>query len=169
MTKKINIIFISFLLLCLFLSRLIPHPPNFTLFISASFYFSLILGFNYIFLILLTFILSDIFLGFHDISFVIWSLIIFNGYVSRFFKRKFLTRIFGVLNCSLIFFLVTNLSFWLFSGLYTMNFSGLIECYYFAIPFFKNQIISTLILSLFIELLIDYKFKKKLKTPTFNF
>ena len=64
---------------------------------------------------------------------------------------------------SLIFFIISNLGVWLFSTLYNKNFSGLIECYIMAIPFFHNTLLGTIfygyIMLLFQKkvLLLDFK------------
>jgi hypothetical protein len=50
------------------------------------------------------------------------------------------------LACSLQFFLLTNLSSWLWSGgLYAHNLSGLAACYTAAIPFFRHTLESDLL------------------------
>jgi hypothetical protein len=42
-----------------------------------------------------------------------------------------------VLACSLIFFAATNFAVWTFSGMYSLDTAGLIECYTLALPFLK--------------------------------
>ena len=42
-----------------------------------------------------------------------------------------------MLACSLIFFLSTNLAVWAFSGMYSPDTSGLVQCYAAALPFLK--------------------------------
>ena len=54
--------------------------------------------------------------------------------------------IFGFLG-STVFFLVSNFGVWFVGNLYERNINGLIECYFMAIPFFKNTVISTLVFS----------------------
>ncbi len=38
---------------------------------------------------------------------------------------------------SLLFFVISNLAVWLFSGMYAMNINGLVNCFVLAVPFFK--------------------------------
>lgn len=42
-----------------------------------------------------------------------------------------------MLACSLVFFLSTNLAVWAFSGMYSLDASGLTQCYAAALPFLK--------------------------------
>ena len=46
---------------------------------------------------------------------------------------------------SVIFFVITNFTVWLFSGYYPKTYEGLVLCYTMAIPFFRNTILSTLL------------------------
>ncbi len=41
---------------------------------------------------------------------------------------------------SVLFFLVTNLGVWLYSGMYSHTPAGLVACYVAALPFFQNQL-----------------------------
>ena len=44
------------------------------------------------------------------------------------------------LACSLIFFATTNLAVWAFSGMYSLDMAGLIQCYTLALPFLKYTV-----------------------------
>ena len=55
--------------LALAASRFIPHPPNFTSLLALSFYVPALLGKKYIPALILSFALTDIFLGFHNTLF----------------------------------------------------------------------------------------------------
>lgn len=46
---------------------------------------------------------------------------------------------------SVIFFGVTNLAVWLWSGMYPHTITGLLLCYEMAIPFFHNTFVSDLV------------------------
>lgn len=46
---------------------------------------------------------------------------------------------------SIFFYIYTNFGWWLMSGMYEHSFSGLIRCYYMAIPFFRNNLMGNLI------------------------
>ena len=69
------------------------------------------------------------------------------------------TRITGALLSAVIFYLVTNFGVWLM-GSYGYNVEGLLLCYTLAIPFFTNNLVSTLIFSGIIEGIIKLNFIK---------
>lgn len=46
---------------------------------------------------------------------------------------------------SIIFFVTTNVAVWLTSGMYTLDWKGLVTCFTLAIPFFQNSIAGDII------------------------
>lgn len=150
------------------LSRILPHPPNFTPIISLAimgpFLFA---GFlTSIICVISSMVLSDLIIGFHSDMIQIYLIItlisfIFNKYKSKLRGSNIL--FFSTIG-STIFFIISNLNVWAFSSLYTKNLEGLINCYLMAIPFFHNTLISTIIFSYAIffisqkiELIPNYK------------
>ena len=139
------------LILILALSRLIPHPPNFTPIIAVAilsgyFFKNLYLSF----LVLITsMIVADFFIGFYDnmlvtyMTLILISLTFYKVGSKLNYKNLFLFSLFG----SLIFFIITNFGVWALGNFYEKNLNGLIECYILAIPFFGNTFLSTLIFS----------------------
>ena len=151
------------LILILALSRLMPHPDNFTPIIALaimSSYFFRNVNFSYT-VMLFSMLLADFFIGFYSymlfvyISLFLIVLIFFKISKKMNYKNLFIFSFFG----STIFFLISNFGVWLVGNLYERNINGLIECYFMAIPFFKNTIISTLIFSY--SSLIVYKSSNK--------
>lgn len=55
--------------------------------------------------------------------------------------------LFSVLSSSFLFFLISNFGTWLSGYLYPMTLSGLIFCYFKAIPFYKNTLLGDLFFS----------------------
>ena len=53
--------------LALAASRFMPHPPNFTSLIAFSFYIPLIFGIKFLPILLLSFVITDFFIGYHAI------------------------------------------------------------------------------------------------------
>ena len=49
-------------------SRFVPHPPNFTSLIALSLYVPLIFGLKFIPVLILSFIITDLFIGFHSLT-----------------------------------------------------------------------------------------------------
>lgn len=127
-------------------ARLIPHAPNFApigglaLFSGSHFKKKIAL------LIPLTaMFLSDIFLGFHKtipyvyVSFIIIALI--GGLIKN---DKWQSLLKASLVSSVLFFLITNFGVWATGSMYQKNLNGLIQCYGFGVPFFRNTLISDL-------------------------
>ena len=137
-------------------SRLIPHPPNFTSLIALSFYIPAVLGTRYLPALVLSFIITDMIIGFHNVTFFTWGSIIVIGLGSKFFKGSTLSRIFGSLLGACLFFVITNFGVWSL-GSYNYTTEGLILCYTLAIPFFTYTLISTIIFSAAIEAFYKYK------------
>ena len=68
-------------------SRLIPHPPNFTSLMALSFYIPAILGIRFIPALIVSFLITDLIIGFHGIIFFTWGSVIVIGLMSKFFSR----------------------------------------------------------------------------------
>lgn len=148
--KEILIFFV--LVLVGIISRIFPHPPNFTSVIAISiiggFYFS---KEKAIILPLLVMLLSDLFIGHYQTILMVFVYLSFLlvTFLPLFFKRKkkwefvlassFLGAVF--------FFLITNFAVFVFSPWYEKTFLGLIQCYTLALPFLKNTLFSSLIYS----------------------
>ena len=141
-------------------SRFIPHPPNFTSLLALSFYVPALLGIRYLPALLLSFVITDFFIGFHSTLIFTWGSIITIGLLSKYFTKNILSRISGSLIGACIFFLITNFGVWS-NGVYGYTFSGFLACYTLAIPFFAYSLISTFIFSAIIETVIKFfNFKK---------
>ena len=137
-------------------SRFIPHPPNFTSLLALSFYIPAIFGNRFIPALILSFIITDMFIGFHSVTLFTWGSVVLIGLLSNFFYSNTKSRIFGSLFGALIFFVITNFGVWSL-GSYGYTFEGLILCYTLAIPFFAYTFISTIMFSTIIETIYKYK------------
>ena len=133
-------------------SRFIPHPPNFTSLIALSFYVPAIFGLRYVPVVIFSFVLTDMIIGFHQTLLFTWGSVLLIGYLSTLslFKGNFFLRIIGLFSGSLIFFLLTNIGVW-FTGVYGYTINSLLNCYILAIPFFTNTVLATLFFALIIE------------------
>jgi len=157
--NKKNLQSFFFIFFFLKISKLIPHEPNFTPILSISilgFLFSTILSVK-VLIVLGSMFFSDLIIGTHDfmiyVYFSLTLLIIFSNS-----KNYIYMMFFG----PLIFFIITNFGVWLYSSYYTKNINGLIECFYMAIPFFKNTILSTFFYCILILLTKNfYQIQKK--------
>ena len=136
-------------------SRFIPHPPNFTSLIALSFYVPVILGISYIPVLIISFAITDIVIGYHTGTFFTWGSVFLIGLISQLFAKTLISRMSGALIGALIFFIITNFGVWV-SGAYGYSFNGFVNCYILAIPFFGYSLISTIVFSSLIEAV--YKF-----------
>ena len=145
------------LILILTLSRIIPHPWNFTPVIAVAImsgYFFKNIYFSFS-ILLISMLVADLFLGFYEnMIFVYISLILISFIFYKFSKKiNFKNLFFFSFLGSVIFFVISNFGVWVLESPslnnlpYEKNLSGLIECYILAIPFFHNTFLSTLVFS----------------------
>ena len=142
-------------------SRFFPHPPNFTSLIALSFYIPAFLSLRYLPALILSFLVTDLFIGLHGLTFFTWGSVLLIGLLSKYFIYTIYSRIGGALIGVCIFFLVTNFGAWSL-GSYEYSLNGFILCYTLALPFFLNNLISTFIFSAIIEF-IYYFYKSVIK------
>jgi len=145
--------------LALVASRFIPHPPNFTSLLALSFYVPALLGARYLPALIISFAITDLFIGFHETALFTWGSVLFIGLLSKYFIKSITSRITGALVGACIFFLVTNFGVWSI-GIYGYTINGLLTCYTLAIPFFVYSLISTFIFSSVIETVYKLQSKK---------
>jgi len=146
-------------------SRFFPHPPNFTSLLALTFYVPAILGLKFLPALIISFVITDMFIGLHGLAFFTWGSVIFIGLISKYFVQNLKNRIFGCLIGVLLFFILTNFGVWSM-GSYGYSLNGLITCYTLALPFLGNTLVSTLLFASIIEILLGSK--KYLKRKIFN-
>jgi len=154
---------VALMVLVAAMSRLLPHPPNFTavgataLFGAAYFakkYWAVLIPFLALWisdLILNNVVYGAYFEGFTFFSeFMIWNYIAFGLMIllgSKVLKKvKPLNLLGASLGASAIFFLVTNTGAWYvdISNVYPENFAGLMAAYAAGLPYFLNTIVGDL-------------------------
>ena len=140
-----------FLIIFAALSRLVPHPYNFTPIGALGLFAGTYLSMRRFWLVpIFALLVSDVIIGFYHpvtmagvyISFILCAVI---GR-SILFQKRSLLRLAGTsLSASCLFFILSNFGDWL-SGInhYPMTFNGLAECYVMAIPFFGNTVVGDL-------------------------
>ena len=96
-------------------SRFIPHPPNFTSLIALSFYVPAILGLAYLPFLIVSFIVTDLFIGFHQTVWFTWGSVLIIGLLANNFSNSFIKRISGCFLGACLFFIVTNFGVWTLS------------------------------------------------------
>ena len=83
--------------LALSISRFVPHPPNFTSLIALGFYVPAIFGIRYLPALILSFIITDFIIGFHETALFTWGSVVLIGLISKNFIKNILSRISGAL------------------------------------------------------------------------
>lgn len=180
-TEK-NIEFIIALLFILLgaIFRVIPHAPNFTpiaaIALFGGVYFSRKIA---LVLPLAAVIISDIFLGFYEpkVMAAVYGSFILCAILGFWLKKhkKWHTILGGAVLSSVLFFLITNFAVFAFTPWYAKTFSGLIQCYLMALPFFRNTLLGDVFYaSVFfgayelIGVFVRKKFKAKKKSLVFT-
>ncbi|MEL0199513.1 MAG: DUF6580 family putative transport protein [Gammaproteobacteria bacterium] len=139
---------IIFITLILVLSRIIPHPPNFTPILAGIIFLPFIkkdLTFSII-APLAAMLISDLIIGMHSLMLWTYAPIIFLSCLTYYFNQDSILRIGTLAVVSpMVFFLVSNFGVWISGSSYTEDMSGLIECYFNAIPFYASSAISCLL------------------------
>tara|TARA_Y100000590_G_scaffold455715_1_gene604904 strand:+ start:37 stop:600 length:564 start_codon:yes stop_codon:yes gene_type:complete len=168
MQKHKKNIYLIGIIIVVALSRILPHADNFTpviaisIFSGAYFYNKL----QAILVPLLSIFISDIYLNnivythiFDNFTIfynsVLWQyiayiVIVYIGVIFLSTKKSFNRIIFSTIFSCIIFFVISNYGFWLSSGLYEKNFSGLVTCYISAVPFFQLTLLGTLFYGAFL-------------------
>lgn len=151
MKSKINWAVVILIVLAA-LSRLIPHPPNFTPLVALALFGGAWLQDKRLALIvpLLALLLTDLFLGFHKTMIFVYSAFVLIAGVGFWLEknRKTVYIASAALLSTLLFFVVTNFGVWLVSDYYDASGAGLVQCFVAAIPFLQNTVASTLLYSL---------------------
>jgi hypothetical protein len=155
--KKLN--FIIILIVIAILSRLIPHPPNFTP-ITAIALFSTIHFKNKILTYLIPIIglfISDLILGLSMVNLFVYLSFIVITFIGFKFQK---INNYSILLSSSTFFIVSNFGVWILG--YPKTIEGLILCYYMALPFFIYTIMGDLFYSYAMKYGLRYALNKKI-------
>jgi len=160
MKNNSNILVVALILIAV-LSRLIPHPFNFTpiagiALLSGSYVQNKTMKFFIPFIIM---VLSDLFLNYFVYNSSIFNYGINVGvYVALFLivgigamipkSRNFVSIGVSSLAASILFFIITNFDSWLtIPNLYSKDLNGMMTAYAAGIPFFGNTILGDLFYS----------------------
>jgi hypothetical protein len=133
-------------------ARVIPHLPNFApIGAMALFGGAYMSKRQALTLPILAMILSDFVIGFDSlpIRLAVYGSFLLIVIMGMFLKNRVCAKntILFSLGSSILFFVITNFAVWAFGGLYPHSFTGLTECYFLAIPFFRNTLFGDLFYS----------------------
>tara|TARA_Y100001938_G_C7934190_1_gene350889 strand:+ start:36 stop:686 length:651 start_codon:yes stop_codon:yes gene_type:complete len=147
-TKQQIVLFFYFIGLVA-LSRLIPHPPNFTPVIAMAVFMPYLTRNLYPAMVvpLSAMFVSDLYIGFHSSMFWVYGSILIATTLSHYtmsMKKIYWHLGSNALLSSTLFFVITNFAVWISGSMYPLTLDGLLQCYTMAIPFFGNTITSTI-------------------------
>jgi len=134
-------IILGLIIVASIIMRLVPHPANFIPLGALALFSGTYIRSKWgIVVPVLVMVGTDFVLGLHSLVLFTWGsflLIAMIGWWVR--KKKNIWRIVGgTLAGSILFFIVTNFAVWAFTLLYSKTVIGLVQCFYMAIPFFRN-------------------------------
>lgn len=144
-------------------ARLVPHSANFSPvlalclvcgFLGQGRWFGIVLPFSAL-------LFADIRMGFYPgwmMTYMPLLLAIWVGTSMKFSWSSILGR--GFVG-AVLFFILSNLGVWKYSGLYSQDQEGLIQCFTLALPFFRTTLVSTF-LGLGLFSLVGYIFRVRL-------
>ena len=160
-----NLILPILMFVLLVLSRMMSDIPNFTATISLIVFTGYLIHNKLLttFIILISQVISDLYIGIYASMFFVYSAYVLIGLVSPIIMNKINIR--SVFLASLvspsIFFIVSNFGVWVAGSLYPLTMAGLISCYIAGIPFFDESLVSTIIFSF----TFNFMMKLKIKNP----
>lgn len=123
--------------------RLVPHPANFVplgaLALASGVYLRSRWG---ILVPLFVMVASDLIVGWHNLVLFTWGSYLLMGMIGWWVRQhKSVWRVAGgTLAGSVLFYVVTNFAVWAFTPLYAKTAAGLVQCFYLALPFFRNTV-----------------------------
>ncbi|MEA3079317.1 MAG: hypothetical protein QOF05_725 [Sphingomonadales bacterium] len=141
-----DILMILFLIGLDVAARLLLHTWNVSPVAASALFAGLMLRRRWLALLvpLAALALSDAVIGFDDwrMASVVYAALALPAVAGILGRRYGASRVVvpAALACSLIFFAATNLAVWAFSGMYSLDMAGLIQCYTLALPFLKYTI-----------------------------
>ncbi|UTW62526.1 hypothetical protein KFE98_21435 [bacterium SCSIO 12741] len=164
MKNKSNWILISSMILVAAMTRLLPHPPNFTPIGAMALFAGAALGRNWIKWILpigALFIsdlvlnntvyahMNDGFVLFHESVLWVYASMLAIVAIAPMLIRKLSAGsvLLGSLSASVLFFLGTNFGAWMSMNMYPMTWDGLMTCYAAGVPFFGYNVLGDLVFS----------------------
>lgn len=158
------------------ISRFLPHPPNVTAVAAVSLFAGAVLNSRVLALLLpiVLMYISDFAIN-NTISrayypdhegLVLWTNLmtwVYSGYAvivligSLLLKKRSMLKVVGVtFLASTAFWILSNFGSFLLDPMYPKTVTGLVACYEFALPFFRNSLIGNLVLCTSIFGIYDY-------------
>lgn len=131
--------------------RLLPHIPNVAPVGAIALFGGAMLGWRLaVWLPLAVMILSDLVLGFYTGIEFTWAGFLVVALFGMAFRGRSLPAkvLVGGLGGGLIFYAISNLGTWLFSGMYPITIEGIVQCYVMGLPFLRATLIGDVLYGL---------------------
>jgi ABC-type proline/glycine betaine transport system permease subunit len=129
------------------LLRFIPHTANFTPVAAIALFAGVYLNKKQALIVpLLLMVISDIFLGMHNVAIFTWGSFVLVTLIGCWAKnhKTFKGIVSSAVVSSLLFYVITNFGVWAM-GWYPQTAKGLLDCYILGLPFLRNFGAATLL------------------------
>jgi hypothetical protein len=131
------------------LLRFVPHTANFTPVAAIALFAGVYLNKRQALIVpLLLMVVSDIFLGMHNVAVFTWGSFVLVTMIGFWAKNHKTFK--GIVSASVVssflFYLITNFGVWAM-GWYPQDAKGLLDCYILGLPFLRNFGAATLLYS----------------------
>ncbi len=125
-------------------SRMAPHPANVAPIAAVALFAGMLLPRKLAIIVpVLSMVFSDMFIGLHNTIFYTWGSFLLIALLSSYVLKSVTVRtvVLGSLGASLLFFVVSNFGVWVEARMYAHTLEGFLQCYYNALPFFRNTLL----------------------------
>ena len=146
--KHMHIALAVVLIALAFFGRVLPHPANFTPLAAVAIFGGVVLPRRWaVTLPLVGMVLSDLVIGLHPLIAYTWGSFALIAIGSSWLMKKVTvaSALGASLSASVLFFVVSNFGVWAEGRLYDRTLSGLVSCYYNALPFFRGTVLGDLV------------------------
>ena len=139
---KNNLYWLIGFALLLGISRIIPHPPNFTPILAVAIFIPFFLVNKWYAALPITLgamLIGDLYWGLHEWLFWTYGSVALCSFIASYSKNLMTNSVLAPVT----FFIVTNFGVWT-GGWYGYTLEGLFACYVAAIPFFHMTLLGTI-------------------------
>lgn len=132
-------------------ARVMPHAWDFTPVVAAALFAGMVMRSKALAIAvpITAMLVSDLVVGLHDwrVMAVVYAALVLPALLGLWGRRHRATMVLLplALASSLTFFAASNLAVWAFSGMYSQDFGGLVQCYVLALPFLRDTLTGDLV------------------------
>lgn len=147
-SRSIRIVVVILLIIVGVWSRFVPHPANFTALTAIALLSGAVLPRRISVIVpLLAMMVSDLFIGIHSLSVVVWLSFACATLIGWWVARKLTVSrvVFASIASSTLFFIITNFAVWVEGRMYMLRIDGLVQCYVNALPFYRTMLLGDLL------------------------